>query len=163
MISIQLHTARSCRAAACDMQQLARRRVARVVTTFVAGRHRSGDAAAHEAAAVPAVTLHPEVADALACGRAVVALESTIISHGMPYPENLECARQVEARVRAHGAVPATCAIIGGEPRVGLDEAALQVSGPHSGPRLPAGTLAVLCFVGEPATDGGHRARLGLD
>jgi hypothetical protein len=132
MISIQLHTARSCRAAACDMQQLARRRVARVVTTFVAGRHRSGDAAAHEAAA----------------GRAVVALESTIISHGMPYPENLECARQVEARVRAHGAVPATCAIIGGEPRVGLDEAALQVSGPHSGPRLPAGTLAVLCFVG---------------
>jgi len=73
-----------------------------------------------------AVAVHPEVAQALAAGRAVVALESTIISHGMPYPANLECARAVEAEVRAHGAVPATCAIIGGVPRVGLDEAALE-------------------------------------
>jgi hypothetical protein len=106
MISIQLHTARSCRAAACDMQQLARRRVARVVTTFVAGRHRSGDAAAHEAAAVPAVTLHPEVADALACGRAVVALESTIISHGMPYPENLEMPTSRPRSITVHAPRP---------------------------------------------------------
>jgi pseudouridine-5'-phosphate glycosidase len=72
------------------------------------------------------VVVHPEVTEALAAGRAVVALESTIISHGMPYPANLECARACEAAVRAHGAVPATVAVIGGVPRVGLDDDALD-------------------------------------
>ena len=72
------------------------------------------------------VHVHPEVRDALAAGRAVVALESTIISHGMPYPANLECARACEAAVRANGAVPATIAVINGVPRVGLDDAALD-------------------------------------
>ena len=72
------------------------------------------------------VVVHPEVSEALAAGRAVVALESTIISHGMPYPANLECARACEAAVRAHGAVPATVAVIGGVPRVGLDDEALD-------------------------------------
>jgi pseudouridine-5'-phosphate glycosidase len=62
----------------------------------------------------------PEVQQALAAGRPVVALESTIISHGMPYPQNVATALQVEAEVRAHGAVPATVAIIGGRLRAGL-------------------------------------------
>ena len=62
----------------------------------------------------PYLDLHPEVADALARHRPVVALESTIISHGMPYPQNVATALQVEAEGRAHGAVPATIAIMDG-------------------------------------------------
>ncbi|TWG94820.1 pseudouridine-5'-phosphate glycosidase [Mesorhizobium sp. J18] len=69
--------------------------------------------------------LSEEVADALAEGRAVVALESTIISHGMPYPQNLETARLVEAMVREHGAIPATVAVVDGMLRAGLDDATL--------------------------------------
>jgi pseudouridine-5'-phosphate glycosidase len=64
--------------------------------------------------------IHPEVAAALAANRPVVALESTIISHGMPYPQNVETALRVEAEVRAHGAVPATIAIIDGRLKAGL-------------------------------------------
>ncbi|WP_293765247.1 pseudouridine-5'-phosphate glycosidase [uncultured Aquitalea sp.] len=64
--------------------------------------------------------IHPEVATALAANRPVVALESTIISHGMPYPQNVETALKVEAEVRAHGAVPATIAIIKGRLKAGL-------------------------------------------
>ena len=67
-----------------------------------------------------------EVAEALAHGRPVVALESTLISHGLPRPRNLEVAGQVQAAVRTGGAVPATVAVVGGEVRVGLDEPALQ-------------------------------------
>lgn len=66
------------------------------------------------------------MAAALAAGRPVVALESTIISHGMPYPQNLETAREVEGVVRAHGAVPATIAVLGGVPHVGLTAAQLE-------------------------------------
>jgi pseudouridylate synthase len=62
----------------------------------------------------------PVVADALAAGRPVVALESTVISHGMPYPANLETARGLEALVRDGGAVPATIAVVDGRVRVGL-------------------------------------------
>jgi pseudouridine-5'-phosphate glycosidase len=69
----------------------------------------------------------PEVAAAIAEQRAVVALESTIIVHGMPYPQNLAMARTVEGIVRAGGAVPATIAIIGGRLKVGLDAAELEV------------------------------------
>jgi pseudouridylate synthase len=72
------------------------------------------------------VHIHPEVSDALAAGRPVVALESTIISHGLPRPDNLRVAREIEEAVRSGGAVPATIAIIGGEPHVGLDEAAMR-------------------------------------
>jgi pseudouridylate synthase len=75
---------------------------------------------------VLAVHIHPEVTDALAAGRPVVALESTIISHGLPRPDNLRFACEIEEAVRSGGAVPATIAIIGGEPHVGLDDAALQ-------------------------------------
>ncbi|MBS44475.1 MAG: pseudouridine-5-phosphate glycosidase [Nocardioides sp.] len=77
----------------------------------------------------PLVQVGEEVADALAEGRAVVALESTIISHGMPYPDNVAMAREVEGIVRAHGAVPATIAVLDGVPRVGLDEASLELLG----------------------------------
>ncbi|MDL2345167.1 pseudouridine-5'-phosphate glycosidase [Deinococcus sp. MIMF12] len=71
--------------------------------------------------------LHPEVADALAGGQAVVALESTIISHGMPYPQNVEMARGVEAVVREHGAIPATIAVLGGRLKVGLTPDELEL------------------------------------
>lgn len=59
-------------------------------------------------------TPSPEVSDALASGKPVVALESTIITHGMPYPQNIEVARLVEADIREAGAVPATMAVLEG-------------------------------------------------
>ena len=62
----------------------------------------------------------PEVAEALAAGKPVVALESTIISHGMPYPQNVETALAVEKIIRDNGAVPATIAVIGGSLKAGL-------------------------------------------
>lgn len=71
--------------------------------------------------------LHPEVAAALNAGKAVVALESTIISHGMPYPKNVEMARGVEAVVREHGAVPATIAVLAGRLKVGLTSDELEL------------------------------------
>jgi pseudouridine-5'-phosphate glycosidase len=69
--------------------------------------------------------IHPHVAEALANGRPVVALESAIVTHGLPRPRNLETARQVEAAVRKGGALPATVALVDGEARVGLDADAL--------------------------------------
>lgn len=68
----------------------------------------------------------PEVRAALDAGRPVVALESTIITHGMPYPQNLTMARDVEAAIRDNGATPATIALIDGHIRIGLDDAALE-------------------------------------
>jgi pseudouridine-5'-phosphate glycosidase len=68
----------------------------------------------------PSVDIHPEVAAALMAGHAVVALESTLISHGLPWPVNLETARAAEASVRQEGAVPATIAICKGRPTIGL-------------------------------------------
>lgn len=79
------------------------------------------------------VTKSPEVAAALAEGRPVVALESTIITHGMPYPQNVETARAVEAVVRANGAVPATIAVLDGRLVAGLDAAALDRLGRAEG------------------------------
>lgn len=64
----------------------------------------------------------PEVAEAIKLGKPVVALESTIISHGMPYPQNVETALKVEQIIRENGAVPATIAIIGGRLKAGLTE-----------------------------------------
>ena len=72
------------------------------------------------------ITLSPEVAAARAQGRPVVALESTIITHGMPYPRNLETAQAVEAAVRHVGAVPATIAVLEGRLHAGLSPAQLQ-------------------------------------
>jgi pseudouridine-5'-phosphate glycosidase len=62
----------------------------------------------------PLLSVTDEVADALRDGRPVVALESTIISHGMPYPQNVAMALEVEAIIRDHGAVPATIAVLDG-------------------------------------------------
>jgi len=75
----------------------------------------------------------PEVRAALDEGRAVVALESTIITHGMPFPQNVHAARAVEAEVRAAGAVPATIAVMAGAIHIGLDDATLDALGqaPH--------------------------------
>jgi pseudouridylate synthase len=70
--------------------------------------------------------IRAEVAEALAGGRPVVALESTIIAHGLPHPDNLALARDLEAIVRAEGAVPATIALAGGRIRVGLDDATIE-------------------------------------
>ena len=72
------------------------------------------------------LTTSPEVAAAQAEGRPVVALESTIVTHGLPWPQNLETARAVEAAVRAEGAAPATIAVLGGRAHVGLDAARLE-------------------------------------
>ncbi len=72
------------------------------------------------------LSISPAVTEALASGRPVVALESTIITHGMPYPQNLEMARNVEAVIVANGAVPATVAIMDGSFRVGVTTADLE-------------------------------------
>jgi pseudouridylate synthase len=73
------------------------------------------------------VHIAPEVAETHERGGAIVALESTLIAHGLPRPRNLEVARELEAAVRAEGAVPATIAVVAGRVRIGLDEAALEV------------------------------------
>ena len=86
----------------------------------------------------------PEVADALGAGRPVVALESTIIAHGLPRPDNLRVAREIEATVRAAGAVPATIAMLAGRLHVGLDGAALERLATADGvAKLSARDLAV--------------------
>lgn len=68
----------------------------------------------------PKLTLSPEIRNALAENQAVVALESTVITHGLPFPENIQLAQDMESEVRAQGAIPATIALIAGEIRVGL-------------------------------------------
>lgn len=73
--------------------------------------------------------IHPEVAEALDNNRPVVALESTIIAHGMPYPQNIETAMAVENTVREGGAIPATMAIIAGTPVIGLSPDQLETLG----------------------------------
>lgn len=72
------------------------------------------------------LTFSPEVSAALTEGHPVVALESTIITHGMPYPQNLEMAREVEEVIRAAGATPATIAVMGGQMHIGLTDASLE-------------------------------------
>lgn len=76
--------------------------------------------------------IHPEVKEALENNRPVVALESTIISHGMPYPQNVQTARRVEEIVREQGAIPATIAVIDGQLKVGLTEDELEFFGKSS-------------------------------
>ena len=95
--------------------------------------------------------IKPEVAQALAEGKPVVALESTIISHGMPYPQNVETALNVERIVREHGAVPATIAVIGGRLKAGLTEEEIEYFGKKGQAIAKASRrdLAVLCARGE--------------
>lgn len=79
------------------------------------------------------LSLSPEVAEARANGAPIVALESTIITHGMPFPQNVETARRVEAEIRAHGATPATIAIMDRQIHVGLTDAQLDALGQAQG------------------------------
>lgn len=95
--------------------------------------------------------IKPEVAEALAQGKPVVALESTIISHGMPYPQNVETALNVEKIIRENGAVPATIAIIGGRLKAGLTPEEIEYFGKkgqaiHKASRRD---IAMLCARGE--------------
>jgi pseudouridylate synthase len=93
--------------------------------------------------------VNADVTEALAAGRPVVALESTIISHGLPRPDNLRIAREFEAEVRAAGAVPATIAVVDGEPRIGLDDAALEaVAARDDVVKCGVRDLAVVCARG---------------
>ncbi|SNT71833.1 pseudouridine-5'-phosphate glycosidase [Paracoccus seriniphilus] len=92
------------------------------------------------------LTFSPEVEQALAEKRPVVALESTIITHGMPYPQNLEMARNVEQVIRDNGAVPATIAVMGGQIHIGLTDATLQAlaqTPPEQAMKLSRADLAV--------------------
>ena len=94
--------------------------------------------------------IHPEVAAAIRAGKPVVALESTIISHGMPYPQNVETALAVENIIRENGAIPATIAIIGGRLKAGLSAEEIEYFGKkgqaiHKASRRD---LAVLCAKG---------------
>ncbi|MCR5300147.1 MAG: pseudouridine-5'-phosphate glycosidase [Erysipelotrichaceae bacterium] len=73
------------------------------------------------------LSITPEIEEALKNGTPVVALESTILSHGMPYPENLEFAHKVEEVIRAEGAIPATMAVMGGKLKVGLNSEELEI------------------------------------
>jgi len=99
----------------------------------------------------PYLDVNPEVAAAVKEGRPVVALESTIISHGMPYPQNVETALNVERIIRENGAVPATIAIIGGRLKAGLTPEEIEYFGKkgtaiHKASRRD---LAALCAKGE--------------
>ena len=95
--------------------------------------------------------INPEVAAALREGKPVVALESTIISHGMPYPQNVETALNVERIVRENGAVPATIAVIGGRLKAGLLPEEIEYFGKKGKAIAKASRrdLAVLCARGE--------------
>lgn len=93
-----------------------------------------------------------EARTALARGTAVVALESTIIAHGLPYPDNVAVAHALEAAVRARGAVPATIAVLGGVPRIGLDAAEIERLG-RDGSRMAKAGAADLALHLARGTD----------
>ena len=90
----------------------------------------------------------PEVAEALASGQPVVALESTIISHGLPRPDNLVAAQEFEAIVRDAGAVPATIAVLDGELKAGLTGAELERIAGEDIPKLSVRDLPVVLAQG---------------
>jgi pseudouridylate synthase len=115
----------------------------------------------------PDIDIAPEIADALSQGRAVVALESTIIAHGMPYPGNVVTARALEHIIRNEGALPATIAVLGGKLKVGLGEAELEhvaqspnmakasvrdlpvlIAGQHDGATTVASTMRIAAMAG---------------
>lgn len=99
----------------------------------------------------PYLDIKPEVAQAIREGKPVVALESTIISHGMPYPQNVETALNVEKIIRENGAVPATIAIIGGRLKAGLTAEEIEYFGKKGTAITKASRrdLAALCARGE--------------
>ena len=75
------------------------------------------------------LSISPEVQEALEKGMPIVALESTIISHGMPYPQNVETALKVEQTIRENGAIPATIAVIGGKLKAGCSKEEIEYLG----------------------------------
>ena len=96
------------------------------------------------------VEIRGEVAEALETGAPVVALESTLISHGLPRPDNLEVAREAERTVRAEGAVPATVGVIGGVAKIGLEHEDLELMATAGNiPKLSARDLAVAAAKGS--------------
>ena len=97
--------------------------------------------------------ISPEVKQALADGKPVVALESTIISHGMPYPKNVETALLVEKTIRENGAVPATIAIIGGRLKAGLSPEEIEYLG-KSGRRVAKASRRDLAAIVARGADG---------
>ena len=105
--------------------------------------------------------INPEVAQAVAQGKPVVALESTIISHGMPYPQNVETALRVEQIIRDNGAVPATIAILGGRLKAGLTKEEIEYLGKKGQDVIKASRrdLAALVAKGE---DGATTVTLSL-
>ena len=97
------------------------------------------------------LSISPEVGAALDAGRPVVALETTIVSHGMPWPENIETAMAVEAEVRAGGAVPASIAVLDGSLRVGLERADLEgLAKAENVAKLSRADLAWAVVTGRP-------------
>jgi pseudouridylate synthase len=97
--------------------------------------------------------IHPDVRAALAAGAPVVALESTIIAHGMPWPDNLQTGQRLEAEVRRHGAVPATIAILGGRLKAGLTEAELELLA-RRGPSIAKASRRDLALLVASGADG---------
>lgn len=95
------------------------------------------------------VEIHPEVLEALKEGRPVVALESTIISHGMPYPQNLETAKRIEHIIRKKGCVPATVAVHDGLVHVGLDDELLEKLATQPAQKVSRRDLPVILASGE--------------
>ena len=95
----------------------------------------------------------PEVAEAIRNDRPVIALESTIISHGMPYPQNVETARNCERIARENGAAPATCAILGGKLCVGLDDEQLEYLG-RTGPAVIKASRRDIAVIAAKGADG---------
>lgn len=93
--------------------------------------------------------IHPEVLEALKEGRPVVALESTIIAHGMPYPQNIETAKRLENILRKKGVVPATIAVYNGKIHVGLDDELLEKLATQSASKISRRDLPVSLASGE--------------
>ena len=99
----------------------------------------------------------PEVAEAIAAGKPVVALESTIISHGMPYPQNVETALKVEQIIRDNGAVPATIAIIGGRLKAGLTPEEIEYFGKKGHATMMIAHMAGIKIFATGGIGGVHR------
>ena len=104
----------------------------------------------------------PEVKEALDAGKPVVALESTIISHGMPYPQNVETALKVESIIREAGAVPATIAIIGGRLKAGLTREEIDYLG-KTGAGIPKASRRDLPVLVAQGRDGACASRRAGD
>ncbi len=95
------------------------------------------------------ITTGPEIEAALTERRPVVALESTLITHGLPFPENLRCARNAQDQIRLQGATPATIAVLDGQIRIGLEDAELErISQDDSASKLSRHDLATACARG---------------